>query len=686
MKKTFYILALAAIALSCTKEIETENPAVSGEKVTVKVTLADETKVTMTEAIDNKSMSLAWADGDAISINGEPFSIKAGFTAHEAEFEGNAPTGSSYTIIYPGTYADMAAFNARSYASQTQSGNSSTEHLEYNAALVDVNEYAEPKFDATWAADKGGTLKQNAVVQLRLQLPDGVTTAQSVTLSATNAIFPTTNEGSTKTKEQTLVLNNVTLSAKHILEAYMMVSAAGVTIADGEDLMVIVETPDAVYVRTVTLSAQTWTGGGQYTLQLKNFTENTFHITSAAQLEEFRDGVNSGSVLWQKVHAVLDNDIDCSGITSWTPIGNGTFTPVESGTVSATWEEPAFKGTFDGNSHAIKNLVMTGSPETYKPYGLFGLLYKATVKNLTLGAASGDTGALTATPVGRMDAGAVAGVAYGAIVQNVTNYFPMTIPNNSSPNRVAMGMVGYVYGDAVSGKTILSGLNNYGKVTATQNSSNTGNGATSVQVAGIAGFGNTGASSIINEISGCTNYANLEDATGRSAGVLSTANTRTALNGCVNRGNILNTFSSRVAGVCVIMSGGTSMTDCSNYGDVIVTQSDAQLGGLICMINNDNVTVTGDGNHGRVLGDITTYHGTLIANMNKMSKVDGIVAGGAYGTYNGGDYQYTVLTSSNYLSYIGKIASGYDSKVTNITFEAWDGYPAANETLISNAT
>ena len=119
MKKTFYILALAAIALSCAKEMETSNPAVSGEKVTVKVALAedDATKVAFTEAADKKSMSLAWQDTDAISINGENFTIKAGFSAHEAEFEGNAPSGSSYTIIYPGKYADMAAFNARSYAS-----------------------------------------------------------------------------------------------------------------------------------------------------------------------------------------------------------------------------------------------------------------------------------------------------------------------------------------------------------------------------------------------------------------------------------------------------------------------------------------------------------------------------------------------------------------------------------------
>ncbi len=688
MKKTFYILALAAIALSCTKEMETSNPAVSGEKVTVKVALAedDATKVSLSEAADKKSMSLAWEATDKISINTETFSIKAGFTAHEAEFEGNAPSGSSYTIIYPGKYTDIAAFNARSYASQTQDGNSSTAHLEYNAALEGVSEYLEPKFDPSWAADKGGTLKQNGVVQLRLQLPDGAANPTSVSLIASRDIFPTTNEGTALTKEMTLSLKNVTLPANRILEAYMMFSAAGVTIADGDQFTVAVVTPAATYVRDLTLSAQTWAGGGQYTLQLKNFNVHNFDINNVADLEMFRDGVNSGDILWQTVHANLTTDIDCSSITSWTPIGNGTFTPVESGTVSATWEGPAFQGVFDGQGHAIKNLNMTGSPATYKPFGLFGILYKATVKDLTLGAASSDTGALTATPQGRMDAGAVAGVAYGATVQNVTNYFPMTIPTNSSSNRVAMAMVGYVYGDAASGPSVLSGLQNYGKVKA-QSPSNSANGATSIQVAGIAGFGNSGSASVTNSINSSTNYADIEAKCGRSAGVLATANTRTALNGCVNRGNITNTFSNaRIGGICVIFAGGTSMTDCSNYGDVIATADNTQLGGLACMINNANVTVQGGGNHGRVLGDISGYHGTLIANMNAFSSVKDLVAGGAYGTYNGGDYQYIVLTDSNYMGYIGKIASGSESKVTNITFEAWDGYPAANETLISNAT
>lgn len=694
MKKLNYIILITAavMAFSCTREAElqeTQTQTQTGELVTIRVSTPEaiETKVSLTEAGDKKAMNLAWEDTDQLSVNGGLFSVTNVISDHEAEFEGPTPEGSTFTVIYPGTYTSSEAFNARSYAAQTQTGNSSTAHLEYNAMLSGVTAYAEPKFDPTWATDNGGSLVQNGAIQLRLQLPEGTSTATSVKLVASRAVFPTTNGGGEKATTQTLSLSSITLPSNRILEAYMMFSAAGVTWQAGDKLIVAVDTPEGMCYRTLPdMTAQTWTGGSQYTIQCK-VNANSFVINDADDLEEFRDGVNSGDFLWQSCKVTLGSDIDCSGIASWTPIGNGTFTPVESGAVSAEWTEPAFKGIFDGNSHSINNLVMTASPDTYAPYGLFGILYKATVKNLTLGAVSGDSGALNATPVGRMDAGAVAGVAYGATVQNVTNYFPMTIPDNSSANRVAMGMVGYVYGDLESGVSILSNLNNYGAVSATQADANTGNGATSVHVAGVAGFSNSGDVSIINQISGCTNYAAVEANTGRCAGILAANNARTQINGCINRGSVLNTFSNaRIAGICVILGVGSSMNDCSNYGNVIATQSNTQLGGLACLINNNNVVINGGGNHGQILGDITSYKGTLIANMSQFNAVSNLTAGGAYGTYNGGDYQYSLLTSENYMGYIGKISNGNENKVTNITFEAWDGYPAANETLISNAT
>jgi hypothetical protein len=683
MKTRYILLAVSALcAFSCTSIIEKELQPQSGERVTIKVSTSESlaTKVSMTEASDRKAMKLEWEDADILSVNGNEFSVSNIISSHEAEFDGPAPGDGPYTIIYPGSYADAAAFNSRSYAAQAQSGNSSTAHLEYNAMLSGVSEYQEPKFDAGWAAEKGGALIQNGVVQLRLQLPDAVTAVSSVSLLASRDVFPTTNEGGVKVSGQTLSMGGAA-PTNHIIEAYMMFSAAGVAFEAGDELSVIVETPDAMYVRTLPMTAQTWTGGGQYTIQCKVQTENSFEINNAADLETFRDGVNSGSLLWASCRVSLKADIDCSGLGSWTPIGNGTFLSANPYTVAGN----SFRGVFDGENHILKNLQINGSPVENAPYGFFGVLDGATVKNLVFGAASGDPGFFKVTPSGIMEAGIVAGLARCSTIQNVTNYSPMSILENTSTGAAFFGMVGYAMGTA-DGKTHLDNVDNYGEVNA-HTGKNTANGGSGMQVGGIVGFSNTINAGVRNLIENCDNHGNLTTSTGRVAGILAAANTRTELKDCVNRGNIHNTCTNaRIAGICVIFGTDSSMSGCSNYGTVVATDNGANAGGLACLLNNANVTVSGGGNHGLIVCDHATYRGTLIANINTFASVDGLIAGGAVANYNKGEYEYPViLTDANYMSYIGMIKSGNESKVTNITFEAWDGYPAGNVTSISNA-
>lgn len=680
--KHIHLLLMAAgalSALSCAKETGLVPSSARKVSITASIAPGQDTKVSLTEADDHKAMKLAWEQADILSINGNEFAITSIVSEHEAQFEGEEPEQSPYTIIYPGNYADAEAFGARSYAAQAQSGNGSTAHLEYNAMVKNVTEYANVSFTPEWAQAHSGTLEQNGAIQLRLQLPEAVTTASAVTLIASRAVFPVTNAGSsTKSKEQTLTLSNVALPSNHILEAYMMFSAAGVTFQSGDKLTVAVETPDAMFYRTLDMTAQTWTGGRQYTVQCKVLTENSFDINNADALEEFRDGVNSGDMLWQHCHVSLTTDLDLSGLGSWTPIGNGTFNNSD---YSVTGN--AFKGCFDGGNHVLRNLQLSGSPAANAPYGLFGILDGATVQNLVLGAESGDSGSFSVTPSGILEAGIVAGVARSATIQNVTNYSPLSILENTSTGAAFFGMVGYLIGTA-AGRTHLDHVVNYGTINA-HGGNNTGNGGTGFNVAGIAGFSHTNKTGVLNLIENCENHGDITASTGRAAGILGAANARTSLDHCTNRGHIFDSFSNgRIAGVCVILGTGSAMSDCSNYGDVIVSQDNTQLGGLVCLLNADDVTVSGGGNHGRILGDITTYHGTLVANFSKFASVSNVTAGGAYGSYNGGDYQYTVLDEDNYMSYIGKNGNN-NSKVTGISFEAWDGYPDANVTTISNA-
>ncbi len=696
--KTRYILlaATALFAFSCTQELEQEVQPQSKERVTIKVSTSEslDTKVSMTEALDKKAMNLAWEDADILSVNGNEFSVTNIISAHEAEFNGPAPGDGPYTIIYPGKYADAAAFDARSYTGQAQSGNSSTAHLEYNAMLSGVNDYQEPKFDAGWATDNGGALAQNGVIQLRLQLPEGTTSANSVTLIASRAVFPATNSASSeKVKEMTLTLKDITLPTNRILEAYMMFSAAGVEWQAGDEITIAVDTPNAMYVRTLAMSAQSWTGGGQYTIQCKVQDANTFEINNASDLESFRDGVNSGSILWQRCHVTVKADIDCSGISSWIPIGNGKFT-------GSNYSGNAFKGVFDGGGHVFKNFSLTGTtPADQGVFGLFGILVKAVVKDLTFGASAGDSGAFKVSMTGGTgDAGVVAGAAIGSTLENITNYLPMTCNGSDTNNkRATCAMVGNVYGNKTFGMSTLKGLVNYGKMTHLWGS-NTTVGAGGVHGAGIIGYINgSGTSELRNHILNCKNYGDMTSEIGRTAGIVGAIYAYTLIEGCENRGDQANSCNNgRLGGITSIIQGMYSeMKDCVNYGDIIASGStNTQLGGLACMLSKGSADtedgygkVSGGGNHGQIIGNRTTnYHGTLIANFSSFASIDNVVAGGAYGTYNDGDYQYTVLTADNYMSYIGTRSSANESKITNITFEAWDGYPTGNVTNISNAS
>ena len=144
MKKYYFLLAaaVATLAFSCAKEQEQENEPVPAKDKTGKVTIvasnpgALDTKVSLTEADDKKAMLLEWEETDALSINGEEFSIDWDSLSDDgktAEFSGDDPGDGPYTIVYPSSLSDAEGFNARSYTSQSQDGNSVTTALVYNA-------------------------------------------------------------------------------------------------------------------------------------------------------------------------------------------------------------------------------------------------------------------------------------------------------------------------------------------------------------------------------------------------------------------------------------------------------------------------------------------------------------------------------------------------------------------------
>lgn len=287
MKKNIFIpavfLTVFGLALSCAKEapapeeklLEPQEEVTTNPSV-IKAGIPDEiTKVALADQGVGNGMSLAWEAGDQIRViataggsGNEPFTIKDGFTATSAEFEGTAVEGTEFTVFYPGTYADVAAINARSYTSQVQNGNGNVAHLEWNAIETGLSNYGTLTFST----------KQNGALRFKLKLPDAFTKVYKVALKAPTAIFSTTNAGDATTQELVLNLKDgsndyITLGGDKILTAYMMVSWNDNVIAEGTDITVEVwgdqEDP---WVKTKTVGAGGFTiAGGKVTnVQLNN--------------------------------------------------------------------------------------------------------------------------------------------------------------------------------------------------------------------------------------------------------------------------------------------------------------------------------------------------------------------------------------------------------------------------------
>ena len=199
MRRMMYLaaslMAAAAVFAACNKE--TQEPVKPGPEPgsnVIRVTIPDAlTKVSLTDqAPSGNGMALAWQEGDALRVIGETselYSIADGFSGHSAEFTGNPVEGSTFTILYPGSFETKEALGARSYANQTQNGNGNSDHLTYNALISGVDTYEEVAFTEEWAAAHGGDFLQNGVLKLVVSLPGEVSVVKEAALVASSAIF-----------------------------------------------------------------------------------------------------------------------------------------------------------------------------------------------------------------------------------------------------------------------------------------------------------------------------------------------------------------------------------------------------------------------------------------------------------------------------------------------------------------
>ena len=274
LKATALLSALLALsAVSCNKE-KADGTTVTVPPTRISATLGEVTKISHTDA-DSK-LSLAWQENDRLRISSESasgvFTIQDGFGTQAAHFSGEGVPGSSYSILYPGSYASAEALAARDLSTQSQNGNGSVSHLEYNAILSGLGSYATFAFLPDWASGHGATLRQNSVFRFRLKMPAGVSSVSRITLSAGSDLFYSTNGGSGKTSSLVLNLSGVNVSSSsQIVNAYMNYGWQDTPLSAGTKILLTAETNAGTLEKTFAVKAAMTLGGGKfYTFQLND--------------------------------------------------------------------------------------------------------------------------------------------------------------------------------------------------------------------------------------------------------------------------------------------------------------------------------------------------------------------------------------------------------------------------------
>ena len=403
------LIALAGLLLlaSCVREVPTDLPEVQeGDLVTIRVSMPDAASRVSFTPEDGK-LALSWEEGDCIRVasgsTSSVFTISRILSAHEAEFTGPAVSGSSFDILFPGTYSSAEEAGADT-ATPAQNGNGSTAHLRYKAALGSVDTYTEIAFTDSWADEHGGSLREAAAVKLQATLPAGVTTLKNAVLCIEGVNY-------------TLPLENVDVSGDdQVLTAYLMLPWEEILLSEGSKLPVFVtDAAGDVYSTVLTIANdKTITGGKMNSITGVKLTLQEFAGGSGTEADPYliastRHLENMMNLYMNAEDPADDNsfkywfkqieDVDASSL-AWTPLnGTGKF----------------YKAVdYDGGGHTVSGLVPDGAYASF-----VGVLY-GSVRNLVLDGATVDPTVSTKIGVlaGYLGTTGLPGSAENVIVRN----------------------------------------------------------------------------------------------------------------------------------------------------------------------------------------------------------------------------------------------------------------------------
>lgn len=304
-------------------------------------------------------------------------------------------------------------------------------------------------------------------------------------------------------------------------------------------------------------------------------------ITKAEELARFRDAVNDGNYeICAKIAdnvEVIDLKDFCHAADasqnlkelSWEPIGNSDW---------------SYVGTFDGNGKTITNLYINA---TQAYMGLFGRIYKSTIKNLTFENAN-----VTNT---ENNIGILAGYAgNGNTLQNIKTSNTCQIKGG---NDFTGGIAGYLDGNAYN-------CVNYATVQGTED------------VGGLFGFYSRDG----NSMTACANYGNVT-ASSYTAGGLVGYFESGAIKDCANYGDITGTSN---VGNLIGNAQSCNLNNVLGTGNVTATSDTERAGLLVGHINNSSSTASG----------ILAYNSSSKLTINKTEQTDDAVKAIGLGSLN----------------------------------------------------
>ena len=401
-------------------------------------------------------------------------------------------------------------------------------------------------------------------------------------------------------------------------------------------------------------------------------------IANAEEFAAFAARVNSGDAAAAKANVTLTADIDFSGLSTWTPVGNPTSTG--NGNNASAAQGPVFSGVFDGAGHTLKNFKYTVDISEGGTWGLFGYVYKATLKNFTV------ESDVTFSASGTADVAIVAGVANSSTIENVQVTGKITSTGASvSGKRFAIGgIAGFAFSTVSGTEGVLDCNIKNCTVTATVNAdggSNLANGANGAMYGGIAGFCTNAKNDSRIRITNCVNNGTLTVKLGRCSGIAATANYGTIIKGCTNNASQFNTVANgRIGQIVCNLSVQSGVIDCQNNGDLTTTDAKTTTGGLIALMGDATSYLEGGDRVANTATIISGYDpstdsnnrrfsGLIAGYLNLFDHVSNVKVGGKLGVYDsGGNHEMFEINSENFMTYIGWINANSASKITGLSF------------------